>query len=763
MTTATLAPLPPYPSSDAQSKLSASQFASLSQKISLTIQKTLDLPVQTVNSAATVAFVSSYARDVAQNILDALIWDADSKANPKVETSDARSIRARTFLLAERLASTGALDLIILLDLSIVYAPYRTRLRALLNNAFSNSALLLSSATTSAIPAFTSVLLSHANTGLHGLRKAARTILCFTRVGPPELLRAFAHSRDFVMALAQAYDAGLGAAANSYGRLYLPAAGAPLRQPDEWECLFLQTKADLLDTFHILFTALLDSLAALPAGTSRAAEAERAVDVVLALHALPPPARTDDLPPTAFLNRSLLADYHHAYDLSEMLARALRRAAADDARLDVFSAALRELEGDVGGGGPGPAAGAGPARRKDPGALTLLLGSGVQHGIDNVGRGVRTTGRAPLSGAAGATAAPSSSRAVDPRVEEVRAILPDYASEYVEALLRRAEYGSVESVVGALLEGTAPPQEAIQQQAEMEARTLQPRDEFKYTQDRRNVFDGEDMDVSRLRMGKKSDDATTVLRDRTFMEQMKIDILRRVEEPSDSEEEVDIFGFASDHAKRKGKTREVAFDDELDDINGVRVAGDGEESSADEGEEEGEGEEQEPSIESTLERAYIANPKVFERDAATRRSKERAVLRAQTGWVDEQIEGFKIMLERNPKMKDKVLQKHEFSGNKPLAGPVSSGPNSRSRTPDLQPARGRGGGERGGRGRGRGQGRGRGRGAGTGEGGSGSDRGGGGGDKAHDHAWKGKNKARQANHDRKRGHEKKMSKAGGLS
>ena len=486
MSAATIAPLPPYPSTDAQSKLPASQLAALNQKISLAIQKTLDLPVQTVNSVATVAFISSYARDVAQTILDALIWDAHSKS-PKAETSDSRNIRARTFLLAERLASTGALDLITLLNLSIVYAPYHTRLCTLLNSAFSSSASLLSSATTSAIPAFTSVLLSHANTGLHGLRKAARTVLCFTRVSPPELLRAFAHNRDFVLALARAYDAGLGAAASSYGRLYLPTAGAPVRQPDDWECLFLQTKADLLDTFHVLFTALLDSLGALPA------EAERAVDVVFTLHTLPSSIRTDDVPPTAFLNRSLLADYHHAYDVSEMLARA----AADDARLDALSAALSGLEGDVSGGSSGP------AHRRNPGAFTLLLGSGVQHGIDNLGRGARVIGRVSPSGDAKATAGPSSSKAMDPRVEEVRVILPDYAPEYVEALLQRVEYDTVERVVEALLEGTAPPPEAIQQQAAMESQTLQPRDEFKYTQDRRNVFDGEDMDVSRLRIGKK--------------------------------------------------------------------------------------------------------------------------------------------------------------------------------------------------------------------------------------------------------------------
>ena len=120
----------------------------------------------------------------------------------------------------------------------------------------------------------------------------------------------------------------------------------------------------------------------------------------------------------------------------------------------------------------------------------------------------------------------------------------------------------------------------------------------------------------------------TVLRDRSFMDQMKTDILRRVEASSDSEDEgVNIFGVAV-----KGKVREVAFDDALEDISvsGVRVAGDGEESSADEDEDEG----AETSPQTICELEYIANPKVFERDAATRRSKERAALRAQTGASD---------------------------------------------------------------------------------------------------------------------------------
>jgi activating signal cointegrator complex subunit 2 len=189
--------------------------------------------------------------------------------------------------------------------------------------------------------------------------------------------------------------------------------------------------------------------------------------------------------------------------------------------------------------------------------------------------------------------------------------------------------------------------------------------------------DDDDDDVVWL-AARDSDDAMTVLRDRSFMDQMKTDILRRVEASSDSEdEETNIFGVASDHrAKGKGRVREVAFDDDLEDVSNVRVAGDGEESSENEDEDEGDGD-HEMNPQTIVELAYIADPKVFERDAATRRSKERAALRAQTGafkwrfihsltwmcamtnntplppqgWVDEQIEGFRIMLDRDVRPK----------------------------------------------------------------------------------------------------------------
>lgn len=49
----------------------------------------------------------------------------------------------------------------------------------------------------------------------------------------------------------------------------------------------------------------------------------------------------------------------------------------------------------------------------------------------------------------------------------------------------------------------------------------------------------------------------------------------------------------------------------------------------------------------TLESTYLRSPALFNRDAATRRGKERKALREKTGLGDEQIEGWKVMLERD--------------------------------------------------------------------------------------------------------------------
>ncbi|KAF7174627.1 hypothetical protein CNMCM6106_000064 [Aspergillus hiratsukae] len=54
-------------------------------------------------------------------------------------------------------------------------------------------------------------------------------------------------------------------------------------------------------------------------------------------------------------------------------------------------------------------------------------------------------------------------------------------------------------------------------------------------------------------------------------------------------------------------------------------------------------------LDMTLFQAYKANPALFARDSATRRSQPRASLKRETGMTDEAIEGWGVMLARDPK------------------------------------------------------------------------------------------------------------------
>jgi activating signal cointegrator complex subunit 2 len=57
-----------------------------------------------------------------------------------------------------------------------------------------------------------------------------------------------------------------------------------------------------------------------------------------------------------------------------------------------------------------------------------------------------------------------------------------------------------------------------------------------------------------------------------------------------------------------------------------------------------------PDLQIKLELAYLTNPAIFDRDAATRRSDGRIKLRDRTGMDDGQLEGWRVMLERNVRL-----------------------------------------------------------------------------------------------------------------
>lgn len=161
------------------------------------------------------------------------------------------------------------------------------------------------------------------------------------------------------------------------------------------------------------------------------------------------------------------------------------------------------------------------------------------------------------------------------------------------------------------------------------------------------------------------------------------------------------------------------------------------------------------SHEEALFLAYKSSPALFGRDKATREGRPRAELREAVGMTDEAIEGWAIMLNRDPRKQRRLeAQFSQFGGQQNLLAPTSwkATPNA-SGTEDSD-VDGRNANDRGRGGRLRGQGRGRGRGRGNVAGPT--------GDRETEAARRGKeaNKGLRANHNRRDQRAKKLARGG---
>lgn len=483
-----LAPLPIYPSAQTRKGLSASQLARFHDNLSDALAHIVALPPIKRDIPPTRAFVASYASDGAQQILDALIW-----GDTKPEKHDER-LRQRVLLLAEKIASsTPGLERRTLLDLCVAFPSKITRLRLILSAALSGTPDLPTIFASQVAPAFTSLLSPSRSSGLYGLRKTARCLTSLLRPSPPALVRPFAHSREFVVALAHAYDDGLTSISRSYGGIRTSVTD---RELDDWERIWLETKVEIVDAFHLIVTTMVEDVST-ASGTQLAVEADRTFGIVFALLDVMPESATstgsaDAVP---FLNRPLVVDYQYAYDLSKTLSSALRHEAREDARMELLDSTLRSLDVIPSGG-----------NTKDPGALKLILrSSGIvprpSKAIPNV-RPVSTD-----KGKAKATApepTPPHDAGLDIQVTQVLDILPDYSPEYIRRLLTHPSFpfrGNAERVIEALLEGTTPDEDALRESDVENVSVVVPAVDAPI--ERRNVFNQEVMDLSRVHIGKK--------------------------------------------------------------------------------------------------------------------------------------------------------------------------------------------------------------------------------------------------------------------
>lgn len=236
---------------------------------------------------------------------------------------------------------------------------------------------------------------------------------------------------------------------------------------------------------------------------------------------------------------------------------------------------------------------------------------------------------------------------------------------------------------------------------------------------RQNIFDDAPIDVSRLHIGKEEDDAELSALTSSIPDHIRSSILRLTElqiaeaEAEEQAEREEAAVRRERKAAARRTVREVGFEEELEagaDEEGEVVIGRSLRDGAEESEEEAEdvlnrGQSEEDSSvdsndpETICERQYLISPNIFAR--TSRKTKQREDLKARTKWSDEQLEGWRTMLERNPR-KDRILARHEGTARQNPDRPQQQ---QRQQMGDANRGRGGGGGggnHRGGGGRGRG-------------------------------------------------------------
>lgn len=340
-------------------------------------------------------------------------------------------------------------------------------------------------------------------------------------------------------------------------------------------------------------------------------------------------------------------------------------------------------------------------------------------------------------------------------ITQVQDLFPDLGAGFVMKLLD--EYNeNVEEVISHLLEGSLPSHLEGADRAEplyvpftfescyancsrpasesvhITHQDLAPRSTPPLLPTRRNVFDDDEFDrlavsADRLHIGRRHADKTAdaVLADKS-------------DAPGKAAILSALAAFDSD-------------DDERDDTYDVEDVGGTVDSAAPGGQssEDIKKEEQEAHVhEEALYRAYKMMPELFDRDTATRRSQPRTSLKQETGMTDEAIEGWALMLSRDPRRLRRLEARYDtFAGNQSQLASTSWQAGSGTEDSDS----GRGGYRGRGRGRGRGAG-GRGRGNVAGPT----------GDKDTEAARRHKdaNKSSRANHNRRDQRARKMARGG---
>ncbi|KAJ1326140.1 activating signal cointegrator complex subunit 2 [Microdochium nivale] len=320
------------------------------------------------------------------------------------------------------------------------------------------------------------------------------------------------------------------------------------------------------------------------------------------------------------------------------------------------------------------------------------------------------------------------------QISQIQDLFPGLGSGFVSQLLDEYDNDS-EQVVAHLLEEDLPPRfssmdrsKELSPERTRRRSSLAPRSTPPQLPTRHNIYDNDDLDelnvdMSSLHFGKRGPNRTAddILNDRSTAPNKAAILSALALFDADDDERDDTYD-----AVDAGMTVNDALADDADD------------------------QKRKDGAEELLFKAYQADQKVFDRDADTRRSVGRSKLRGETGMTDEALEGWGLMLGRDPgRLKRLELKFNTFGGNQTIL-------ESTAWKAGNEDSEGDGFGRGGHRGRGRGRG-----GAGRGRGNVAGPT----GDKDTESARRRKesNKGSRANHNRRDQRARKMARGGGMA
>ncbi|ORZ09578.1 hypothetical protein BCR42DRAFT_494982 [Absidia repens] len=298
-------------------------------------------------------------------------------------------------------------------------------------------------------------------------------------------------------------------------------------------------------------------------------------------------------------------------------------------------------------------------------------------------------------------------------ISQVRDIFSDLGEGFVEACLI-ANNDDAEIVIMQLLENSLPPSVASLDRAMPRTTSLPSAPQPSLLDSRKNIFDKDEFDVfsgkivqqTNTYVGKKNHGTTeSLLESKKHTKDEKANMLRRIYDMYEDEID-DSYDSVNEMA---GPVDLAAVDEGGQALDVVRAK---KEQGVD------------PGVlnESELVHMYVDHPQVFDRSSAIRKSTQRDALKKRTNMTDEQLEGWAIMFNRNPR-KQRILDKYMlFDGSQDQVSTDVKVKQQQQKEASSKPAPP---------------------------------------SETKQRSYKDKNKARFGNHNRKRNHDKKLNKLAG--